>query len=166
MYRLETGNVELDTCIVLRQAQASVERLIQERLDKLGTTVPQFEVLSILKAQGGPLTPGDISDITGNKQHSVSALLSRMRDDKLVTKTRSSKDQRVVKISATREGLALVDRVVDVLVEVVAVPFMGFPGISGLKVDLESVRDAALVCLEGKVAETPTGKPDYTKVLR
>lgn len=107
MHDWELDNPYLTALIRLRQAYGAVNRVSEIELGKLQTTLAQVDVLTILNASKGPLTPGEIASYVFREKHSASALLTRMQRAGLVKKVRSRKDQRVVKIQIQPKGKEL-----------------------------------------------------------
>lgn len=110
MYDWELDDDALRAWVRLRQASDAMDRVLETRLGKHDATLAQIDVLSILSASKGPLTPGEIAGYTFRQQHSASAQLSRMQRAGLVKKTRSKKDQRVVKIRMQAKGEELLNQ--------------------------------------------------------
>jgi DNA-binding MarR family transcriptional regulator len=76
------------------------------RIEQAGITLQKWRVLMVLHFNG-PLTLVDVSRITGVKTSTLSRLVGRMVDKRLVTRRRSHADARTVQISLRREGEAL-----------------------------------------------------------
>ena len=104
MYDWELRDDALKAWVRLRQASDAVERVVGAGLAKQDTTLPQIDVLEILSISKMPLTPGAIASYTFRQQHSASAQLIRMSRAGLVKKTRSKRDQRVVRIKIQPKG--------------------------------------------------------------
>ena len=104
MYDWELTDGALKAWVRLRQASDAMEKVLETGLGKQDATLAQIDVLGILSISKGPLTPGEIASYTFRQQHSASAQLSRMWRAGLVTKSRSKKDQRVVRIKMQPKG--------------------------------------------------------------
>jgi len=104
LYNYELSDSSLRTWIRLRQASEAVEKVLSTDLDKQGSTPGQLDVLATLDAIENPTTPGHLSDYLFREKHSMSAQLSRMWKAGTIKKTRSKKDQRVVKVVITAKG--------------------------------------------------------------
>jgi DNA-binding MarR family transcriptional regulator len=104
MYDWELPDDALKAWVRLRQASDAVDRVVETGLDKHDATLAQIDVLEVLSVSKVPLTPGAIASYTFRQQHSASAQLSRMARAGLVKKTRSKKDQRVVRIKIQPKG--------------------------------------------------------------
>ena len=75
-------------------------------LEQSGITMHMWRVVLVLHFNG-PLTLIDISRITGVKTSTLSRLVGRMIDKRLLSRRRSEEDMRTVQISLRREGQAL-----------------------------------------------------------
>ncbi len=104
MYDWELKDDALKAWVRLRQASDTVERLLESGLGKDHATLAQIDVLAILSVSKASLTPGEIASYTFRQQHSASAQLTRMQRAGYVKKTRSQKDQRVVKVKMQPKG--------------------------------------------------------------
>ena len=114
MHDWEFENPHLTAWIRLRQAAGVTNRIVEVELGKLGTTLAQVDVLTILSLSKGSLTPGEIAAYVFREKHSASALLTRMQRAGLVKKVRSRRDQRVVKIQIQPKGRELIAKAVGV----------------------------------------------------
>ena len=104
MYDWELSDDALKSWVRLRQDSEAMERVLDTGLDKHDATLAQMDVLEVLSVSKVPLTPGAIASYTFRQQHGASAQLSRMSRAGLVKKTRSKKDQRVVRIRIQPKG--------------------------------------------------------------
>ncbi|MEQ8702005.1 MAG: MarR family transcriptional regulator [Bauldia litoralis] len=75
-------------------------------MEAAGITLDMWRVLMVLHFNG-PLTLIEISRNTGVKTSTLSRLVGRMADKRLVTRRRSRQDARTVQISLRREGEAM-----------------------------------------------------------
>lgn len=78
-------------------------------LEQAGITMHMWRVVLVLHFNG-PLTLVDISRLIGVKTSTLSRLVGRMIDKRLVTRRRSQEDARTVRISLRKEGQALFRR--------------------------------------------------------
>ena len=104
MYDWELSDDALKAWMRLRQASDAVERVVEVGMAKQDATLAQIDVLGLLSVNKVPLTPGTLASYTFRRQHTASAQLSRMSRAGLVKKTRSKKDQRVVRIKIQPKG--------------------------------------------------------------
>ena len=73
-------------------------------LHKVGLTIPQVEVLYLLKSSQEPMTPMKLARRMGRRPHTMSALLSRMEAERLVKLTRDMERKNWVRVSLTKKG--------------------------------------------------------------
>ena len=85
------------TCLTLNRA-----RVVE--LHKVGLTIPQAEVLHLLKTSNEPLTPMKLARRMSRQPHTVSALLFRMEAEGLIKTTRDMERKNWVRVSLTRKG--------------------------------------------------------------
>jgi len=77
---------------------------------RTGLSAAQLFVLQQLQLAGGALTPGDLARRTLTHQSSVSAVVRRLVDARLVTREQSRGDRRRVALSLTSAGRAAARR--------------------------------------------------------
>ena len=94
----------------LRQAHRAAIRIAEAEMSQFHSTVAQLDILTMLNASRGPLTPGEISSYLFLDNTGISALLTRMQRGGLVKKVRSRVDQRVVRIQMLPKGKELLAR--------------------------------------------------------
>ena len=93
-------------CFPLYAASRLVIREYQPFLDKLDITYPQYLVLLVLWENDGR-TVNEITSSLLLNTNTVTPLLKRMEKQCLITRSRSEKDERKVKISLTAKGKEL-----------------------------------------------------------
>jgi DNA-binding MarR family transcriptional regulator len=79
------------------------------QIAQAGITLDMWRVLMVLHFNG-PLTLIDMSRITGVKTSTLSRLVGRMMEKRLVSRRRSRQDARTVQISLRRDGEALFEK--------------------------------------------------------
>ncbi|MCB0155670.1 MAG: MarR family transcriptional regulator [Anaerolineae bacterium] len=84
---------------------------ISHRLQRFGLTHPQFMVLATLAAHGQPCTMSDLTGITFQDPPTMTGIIDRLVKMKLVQRTRSEIDRRVVLAEATTAGKELVQSI-------------------------------------------------------
>ncbi len=93
-------------CFPIYAASRLIIREYQPLLDKLGITYPQYLVLMVLWENDNV----PVSEITKKlilNTNTVTPLLKRMQTQELITRARSTKDERQVTISLTEKGKQL-----------------------------------------------------------
>lgn len=84
---------------------------IADRFEALGTSAASFEVLAALRRQPDFRAPaGDLADSTLVTTGGLTFRVRRLEADGLVTRTRDTRDNRVVHVQLTDKGKDLVDR--------------------------------------------------------
>ncbi|PWJ53822.1 DNA-binding transcriptional regulator, MarR family [Quadrisphaera granulorum] len=93
-------------CLALHRASRAMTAQYRPLLAAHGITYPQYLVIALLH-QEGTLTVGGVGDELGLESSTLSPLLSRLAERGLVTRTRSTDDERRVEVSLTAEGREL-----------------------------------------------------------
>lgn len=96
-------------CFSLYTASRALTGLYRELLGDLGLTYPQYLVMLVLWERG-TLTVKELSRALHLDSGTLSPLLRRLETAGLLDRERSTSDERVVRVTATAEGLALRDR--------------------------------------------------------
>ncbi|WP_430645705.1 MarR family winged helix-turn-helix transcriptional regulator [Agromyces sp. GXS1127] len=112
--------LELDRqlCFALAATSREVVRLYRPSLEPLGLTHPQYLVMLALWEQS-PLRLREIAERLHLEPATASPLVGRLEAAGLVTRRRSSVDERAVDIELTADGRRLRERALAVPVEVV-----------------------------------------------
>ena len=100
-------------CFDLYAASRSMTNLYRPLLGQLGLTYPQYLVLVVLW-DGDHRTVKDLGEVLRLDHGTLTPLLRRMELHGLVTRRRSSNDERFVEVDLTTEGRALRDRADEV----------------------------------------------------
>jgi DNA-binding MarR family transcriptional regulator len=108
-----------------QEAQLSVVRTasllvdgFEQMLKPYGITATQYNVLRILRgAEPEGLCRNELRDRMLTRMPDVTRLLDRMEDAKLVSRSRSSEDRRLVSTRITPKGLRLLDELEDAVAE-------------------------------------------------
>ncbi len=100
-------------CFDLYAASRAITACYRPVLAELGLTYPQYLVVRLLSE--GPARP--VSDLVRDLQldhGTMTPLLRRLEAAGLVTRTRSTRDERVVEVDLTTQGRALQSRFSDI----------------------------------------------------
>ncbi|GAA1454033.1 MarR family transcriptional regulator [Nocardiopsis tropica] len=100
-------------CFSLYTASRALTGLYRELLGDLGLTYPQYLVMIVLWERG-TLTVKELSRALHLDSGTLSPLLRRLEASGLLTRERSTTDERVVRVTATPRGLALRERATDI----------------------------------------------------
>ncbi len=87
------------------------KRQFAHRLQAFGLTPPQFITLANLAAHKQTCTMSDLTNVTFQDAPTVTGIMDRLVKMKLVERTRSETDRRVVLVQATPAGVDLVNQV-------------------------------------------------------
>lgn len=90
-----------------------VTTILQDFYKYQDITLKQFNILRILKGAGQPLSTLTIRERMIDRMSDISRIVDRLVSKQLVTKCTNSNDKRLVDISLTKSGLALVNTISD-----------------------------------------------------
>lgn len=93
-------------CFALHSTSLLMTKVYKPLLQALGLTYPQYLAMLVLW-EGDGITVGDISARLLTDPGSLTPLLKRLEAEGLLTRTRSSRDERVVELRLTDRGRAL-----------------------------------------------------------
>jgi len=93
-------------CFALYSASLQMTKAYKPLLKKIGLTYPQYLAMLVLWERDG-LTVGDISARLLTEPGSLTPLLKRLEAEGLISRTRSSHDERVVELRLTEAGWAM-----------------------------------------------------------
>ncbi|MNM49418.1 Organic hydroperoxide resistance transcriptional regulator [compost metagenome] len=105
MTRSTCEQLKLDNqlCFALYSTSLQMTKVYKPLLQALGLTYPQYIAMLVLWEQDG-ITVGDISARMLTDPGSLTPLLKRLEGEGLLTRTRSSTDERVVELHLTEKG--------------------------------------------------------------
>ncbi|RJL24417.1 MarR family winged helix-turn-helix transcriptional regulator [Bailinhaonella thermotolerans] len=117
-WRRERPDVDVSPLAVFGRLHRSFLRYqdrISEVFDRYGITMAAFDVLAALRRSGPPYrrTAGELAEITLVTSGGLTLRIDRLEAAGLVVRERDPADRRVVHARLTKEGLALVDEVVE-----------------------------------------------------
>ena len=132
------------TIALLRTADV-VRRRLAKVVEREGTTLQQYNVLRILRGAPGPLAALEISERLIEETPGVSRLIDRLVAKKLVRRTRSAQDRRMLECSITPLGLELLKRLEDDVnrADAAAMDVLSSDDLMGLTGLLDRIRSAA-----------------------
>lgn len=97
---------------VLKYADACLYR-------KTRLSVSKLIVLRALASSSRAMMPSEIAEWTNTERHNITALVNRMKQDRLVTAERNSSDKRLVNITLTDKGREVLSQAMPVAREIV-----------------------------------------------
>lgn len=143
--------LERQVCFALAITNRAVQSIYRPLLEPLGLTHPQYLVMLALwdqrKTQGDQRCPLSVKQIATTLQldpATLSPMLKRLDALGLVTRTRSSADERSTDVELTEAGVTLRDRALAVPVAVVERLGVDLADLEELHRVLTSVNSAAL----------------------
>ena len=87
------------------------KRWFVQRLQAHGLTLPQFVTLASLAGHEAPCTMSDLTNVTFHDPPTMTGVIDRLVKMKLVERTRSQTDRRVVLVIPTQDGKELVNEI-------------------------------------------------------
>jgi len=111
------GNFILDIKLVFAVMSGKVSSAINRRMHRnfrnagIDITPEQWSVLVFLWQQDKVVTQKTIADATYKDRPSITRLIDNMEKQELVTRTQDSEDRRMNKISLTKKGFDLYEKV-------------------------------------------------------
>lgn len=96
-------------CFALYSTSLLMTKVYKPLLKDLGLTYPQYLAMLVLWEEDG-LTVGTISARLLTDPGSLTPLLKRLETDGLIRRTRSDRDERVVRLTVTEKGWGLRDQ--------------------------------------------------------
>jgi DNA-binding MarR family transcriptional regulator len=94
---------------LLRQAQAAARLTLERALDEFGVTVPQFVVLTMLKAYPG-LSGADLARVALLTPQTVGVIIRNLERDRAIRKTPHPVHGRMLQWTLTPRGLKVLDK--------------------------------------------------------
>lgn len=111
--------LEAQVCFALVVAARSVLGIYRPILEPMGLTHPQYLVMLALWQQA-PLSVKDLSSLLQLDPGTLSPLLKRLESAGLVTRERSTSDERLLSVNLTAKGVELRNEAAKIPAEVVA----------------------------------------------
>jgi DNA-binding MarR family transcriptional regulator len=108
----------------ITRVQNIYHQRVERLLKRIGADIPTFRVLFILKAHG-TMSISEISENTVTKLSALTRIIQRMKAAKLVEIVRDRNDGRVRKVTLTRKGRTLIDRIEQTTEGLIAASYRG-----------------------------------------
>ncbi len=143
----------------LGRAVGSLRCAGSQRLVRLGISMTHFHVLTLLRHHDA-MPMGRLAEILDASMSSVTGIIDRMEEKHLVERTRVADDRRVVLVSITPAGLALVDEAELVKSEVMA------GALTRLTLDELDRLTTATGDLQRAIAEELAASPDHASLVQ
>ncbi len=100
-------------CFSLYTAMHAMQSAYRPLLEPLGLTYPQYLVMSALWGQDG-ISVGQIGQALHLDSNTLTPLIKRLETAGLITRTRSTADERQVLVTLTDAGRAMAQRAADI----------------------------------------------------
>jgi DNA-binding MarR family transcriptional regulator len=127
-------------CFAVYSAAHAFNRVYKPLLDRLGLTYPQYLVmLALWERDGVPLK--DIGERLFLDSGTLTPLLKRLEAGGLVKRSRSTEDERQVKIALTAQGQALKDKARSVPLSILDASSCSVAELSAVRNEIVALRD-------------------------
>src|SRR5262249_42705836 len=127
-------------CFAVYSAAHAFNRVYKPLLDRLGLTYPQYLVmLTLWERDGVPLR--DIGERLFLDSGTLTPLLKRLEAAGLIKRTRSTEDERQVKIALTAQGVALKERARSVPLSILDASSCSVAELSAVRNEIVALRD-------------------------
>ncbi|GLK88944.1 MarR family winged helix-turn-helix transcriptional regulator [Pseudomonas turukhanskensis] len=137
----EQLKLENQLCFALYSTSLMMTKVYKPLLQALNLTYPQYLAMLVLW-EGDGITVGELSQHLLTDPGSVTPLLKRLEAEGLLTRTRSSQDERVVQLHLTDKGRALQEQALSIPACILKASQQQPAQLLGLKSDLVTLRDA------------------------
>lgn len=127
-------------CFALHSTSLLMTKVYKPLLQALGLTYPQYLAMLVLWENDG-ITVGEISTRLLTDPGSLTPLLKRLEAEGLLTRTRSSRDERVVELRLTDKGRALYDQAQTLPGCILRTTGQSLEQIGNLRQELMALRD-------------------------
>ena len=137
----EQLKLENQLCFALYSTSLMMTKVYKPLLQALNLTYPQYLAMLVLW-EGDGITVGELSQHLLTDPGSVTPLLKRLEAEGLLTRTRSSQDERVVQLHLTDKGRALQEQALSIPACILKASQQQPAQLLELKSDLVTLRDA------------------------
>ncbi|AHB14203.1 MULTISPECIES: MarR family winged helix-turn-helix transcriptional regulator [Dehalococcoides] len=146
MNKYETITLEHLLWINIVQARHVMNRLWERKMKDTHLTTEKFAIIHELLCLGGESTPHNLAKRIVFEPHSISAMLSRMEKDGLITKTKDLKKKHMVRIKLTQKAIELFPEALNTSLEIFTDLMKGVPREEKIRLteSLTHIRNKAL----------------------
>lgn len=110
-------SLEQEAALNLIRSADQMENRLGRLLREFGLTMSQYNVLRILRGEGGPLPSLEIADRMIRVVPAITGLIDRLEKQELVTRRRCEEDRRIVFVEITTKGVKLLAKIDAPLME-------------------------------------------------
>ncbi|AYC33232.1 MarR family transcriptional regulator [Pseudomonas cavernae] len=128
-------------CFALYSTSLAMTKVYKPLLQALNLTYPQYLAMLVLW-EGDGITVGELSQRLLTDPGSVTPLLKRLEAEGLLSRTRSSADERVVELRLTAKGRTLQQQAESVPACILKTTEQSIDQLLALKQELVSLRDS------------------------
>lgn len=133
------ANLDDQLCFALYAASRAVMGVYRTKLAELGLTYPQYlTMLAVWQADSS--TVRELGDALDLDSGTLSPILKRLREAKLIEKDRQTSDERTVQIKCTAQGWELETQAALVREEVESSTGLSVEGFKSLRENLHTLR--------------------------
>lgn len=100
-------------CFSMRAVMKKIDRQLSSQLEPYGVSIPQMFVLTCLNDENG-LTLKEIGNRTLIDSSSMTVLVDKLENDKLVERHLDSEDRRAIRVLITEKGQAIAQELVRI----------------------------------------------------
>lgn len=97
------GDVILATRLLVRSANM-LESRINAVLEPMGIHIHEYLALMVIKSEGGPIRPTELSDTLGISRPQITRLLDTLEQRGLIVRKHSTTDRRALMLSLSAKG--------------------------------------------------------------
>jgi DNA-binding MarR family transcriptional regulator len=120
LIEIDLEDVVLSTFMLFVQTAQAVLKYTDAYLyRKTRLSISKLIVLKALAVNIEGMMPSEIAEWTNTERHNITTLISRMKQDGLVTAERNSSNKRLVNIKLTEKGLEVLSQAMPVAQEIV-----------------------------------------------
>lgn len=109
MAHSKISDLDDQLCFTVYSTNIAINRTYKPMLDKMGITYPQYLALCVLGAEG-KTSVGAVAEALGLESSTITPLLKRLEQGRLVERHRNKSNERQVEVTLTEEGHALLSR--------------------------------------------------------
>ncbi|GAB5418567.1 MAG: MarR family transcriptional regulator [Crocinitomicaceae bacterium] len=102
---------QVKAIVNLRYTANFVGAIQNSFMSGFGLTMPQFNILRILRGAGGDITVNTVKDRMIEKSPNTTRLMDKLIDKGLISRTRCGEDRRVVYVKISKAGLDLLTEI-------------------------------------------------------
>lgn len=88
-----------------------------KQLEEYGLSLPQFNILRILRGAGEALSISTVKERMLEKSPNTTRLIDKLIEKELISRKRSKTDRRIVYVAIRKEGLTLLEKIDEIFDE-------------------------------------------------